>query len=70
MIDPMDLSPQNVGESKSLEFNVRVKMTVRNDGRDLKTLEATDTASVTVNKTTAEVTGSIGGEGTIVLGES
>lgn len=38
--------------------------------RDLKTLEAMDTASITVNKTTAEVTGSIGGEGTIVLGES
>jgi len=68
-IDPIDLSPQTVGESKSLDFSVRVKLGVKNDGRTLKTLTAEDTASITVNKTTAEVTGTIGGEGSFEFGE-
>lgn len=63
MIDPEDLSPQDAGDSKEIEFSVRIQLTVRDKGRDLKTLESQDTASVTVNKETATVEGSVGGSG-------
>jgi len=69
MIDPVDLSPRQVGESKSIEFSVRVKLGIKNDGHTLKTLEATDAGSVTVNRSTAEVSGSIGGSGSFEISE-
>jgi len=60
-----DFTPgEDVGDSVSQSFTVKVELSVFNDGNQIGTVEATDTNTMTVTRKGATVEGSIGGEAT------
>ncbi len=69
-VNAPDLSPLNIGDSKTVGLDVRVRLDVRYNGRTIKSYEATDSSEITVEKTAGETTVSMGGSGSLTLTES
>jgi len=65
-----DLSPNNIGETKTVGLDIRVTLDVRYDGRTIKSYEAKDSSEITVEKTAGETTVSMDGSGSLTLTES
>jgi len=65
-----DLSPNNIGETKTVGLDIRVTLDVRYDGRTIKSYEAKDSNEITVEKTAGETTVSMDGSGSLTLTES
>lgn len=62
-----DLSPQEVGESVTETVTLRLKLTIRHDGRVIKTATETDDALIEITKTKPGATISLGGTGEITI---
>lgn len=60
-----DFTPSSRGESKRVQVDVRVRMSVSNKGQKLGETQAEDSATITVSKTTAQVELGVSGDGSV-----
>jgi len=65
-----DLSPANVGNSKTVAVDCRVTVDVRHDGRVIESYSQTSQFDITVNKTVGSVQVQVDGSGSLTLTES
>lgn len=55
-VNAPNLTPDSIGESVSINIDLRLTLTVRHNGSTIKTVSVTEEANLTVNKTEAQVT--------------
>ena len=68
MVEAVELSPQEVGESKSVTIDYRLKLSVYGDSGRLETHTVEDSAEITVTHTQPKVNVSVSGSGNVTLG--
>jgi hypothetical protein len=64
-VDSNDINPTSIGETETLDFEARVTMTVKNDGREIHTKQVTDTFTTEITHTTVSVNSSVDATGEV-----
>ena len=67
-LEAVELSPQTVGESKSVTIDYRLRLSVYGDSGKLETHNVEDSAEITVTHTQPKVNVSVSGSGNVTLG--
>jgi len=67
--EAVDLTPSEVGNSKSEELSIKLKMTVSNNGRTLQESTTTDRIDLQTTMQQAGATIQLGGSGTVNISE-
>lgn len=63
------LTPSEVGDTTQVDLDIRLKLVVKKDGRTLKEVTTEDTATLTVEKTTAGASVGIEAQGNITVSD-